>query len=966
MAVILDQFVHSLVDSGLMSAEEVRTFIDALPPESQPNSAEGLAKLLFSRKKLTKFQAQAIYQGKTKGLVVGNYVVLDKIGAGGMGHVYLARHKRMERIVAIKVLPSAVTKSPDAVKRFQREMVAAAKLDHPNIVTAFDADEADGVHFLVMEHVKGDDLANVVRKRGTPTVSKALDYIIQAAKGLEYAHASGIIHRDIKPSNLLLDAKGTVKILDMGLARIEQELGSDDTEAAALTQTGQVMGTVDYMPPEQSLDTHAADHRADIYSLGCTLFYLLTARPVYQGNTLAQKIFAHREDPIPSLTKLRPDVPQVLDAVFQKMLAKEVDQRHGSMSEVRTDLQACRAKLDEAVEERITLSAQASAEIDTSNASHEITMQKADADSALDRWLQEDLPQGPTHFITKPGKQAKLSQRQIVAGSVVGAVCFLVLFFGVVFSMRTPKEEEPAKLESREPKAEEVATTASGDTPRGIGDDVGTTTYPLRVGPIEFLGPAKNLGPVVNSSNTDIAPSLSADGLTLLFQSDRPGGRGANDIWISVRASLTSEWGKPTNPGPPLNGSADDGGPSLSPDGLALLFNSGRPGGLGRQDLWSCQRPTAQAPWGEAINLGPTVNSNYDDWAPKLSGDGLVVIFAVLRGKDAGEYLRTCMRKSSRQNWSRPVDLGNEVNGSGWDGGPFLALDGRLLLFHSRRKGGQGEYDLWMHDRVSPNGSWSKATNLGPSVNGPSFEYLPFLSPDGRSMLFASDRPGGQGRIDLYQIPIRLRERQEPPVVASGPPGRPPLAVAPLTPDDAKQHQQAWAEYLGLPVERDIEFGDAAKMTFMLIPPGEFPMGSSEAERARFPEEAKRKAPKAVDRIAEEVQHRRVRITKPFRLSRHEVTRGQFRQFVDETGYKTEAEWDKKRGYARFPRSDGCSSPGDEWVYDQQALWDRIPSRRAQRRYRLPSGDGNAIRTSGRRISRHQGNGAGKWGGADE
>ena len=444
MAVILDQFVQSLVDSGLMSADEVQAFIDGLGPENRPDSSEDLARLLFQRKKLTKFQAQAIYQGKTKGLVVGSYVVLDKIGSGGMGHVYKARHKRMERVVALKVLPSAVTKSPEAVMRFQREVVAAARLDHPNIVAAFDADDADDVHFLVMEHVEGDDLHDVVRRRGTLSVGKALDYVTQAAKGLEYSHSQGIIHRDIKPSNLLLDRNGTVKILDMGLARIEQDLGSDTTEAAALTQTGQVMGTVDYLPPEQSMDTHSADHRADIYSLGCTLFFLLTGQPVYQGNTLAQKIFAHREDPIPSLRKLRADVPEMLDAVFQKMVAKSVDHRHGSMREVLSDLRTCRVKLDEAVEETITYSAQAAAEIDTSDSRHEITVEnvkeaeKADVDSALDRWLKEDLPQGPTHFITKPGKRAKLSRQHVIAGSIMATTCFLVLFFGVVFSIRTP------------------------------------------------------------------------------------------------------------------------------------------------------------------------------------------------------------------------------------------------------------------------------------------------------------------------------------------------------------------------------------------------------------------------------------------------------------------------------------------------------------------------------------------------
>jgi serine/threonine protein kinase len=341
MSITLDEFIESVTVSGIMDAEEVASFLDTLPMESRPRTAEELAKELYRLGKLTKFQAQAIYQKKTRGLVVGNYVVLDKLGKGGMGAVYKARHKRMDRIVALKMLPSSATRSQDAVQRFQRETRAAAKLSHPNIVTAYDADEAKGVYFLVMEYVDGQDLHALVKEHGTISAARAVDYIVQAAKGLEYAHSQGVIHRDIKPHNLLLDKKGTVKILDMGLARIGEGAAGDAVDDDGLTRSGQVMGTLDYMSPEQALDTKTVDVRTDIYSLGCTLHYLLIGRSPYGGDTVGKKMLAHRMETIPSLHKLRDDVPESLDAVFHKMMAKEPKDRQQSMTEVIRELQAC-------------------------------------------------------------------------------------------------------------------------------------------------------------------------------------------------------------------------------------------------------------------------------------------------------------------------------------------------------------------------------------------------------------------------------------------------------------------------------------------------------------------------------------------------------------------------------------------------------------------------------------------------
>jgi formylglycine-generating enzyme required for sulfatase activity/serine/threonine protein kinase len=585
----------------------------------------------------------------------------------------------MKRLVALKVLPPKVTRTPEAVQRFQREVEAAARLMHPNIVTAFDADEAGGTHFLVMEYVDGTDLSSLVKKHDPLPLDQALDCILQAARGLEYAHKHGVVHRDIKPANLLLDREGTVKILDMGLARLESAAAQQDH----LTSTGQIMGTVDYMAPEQAIDSKHADGRADICSLGATLWYLLTGHHLYAGETTVEKLMAHQTKPVPSLRTACPAASPKLEAVFAKMVAKKPEARYQTMKTLVADLEQCRSATTAAP----------------------VVPVAVEEDSKLEEFLR---------------------------------------------SMAASAKSRPRPSAGRQPAVVGRPAVVSKPSPAPAGELAETQTW---------TGPQVGTDP---QSEQALPRSMA----------------------LQSRA---------------VSRAADHGKVGPRPLRRAML-----------RDGWRDWRILAASAGGLLLML--------------------LGIWVVIRDKDGKPVARV------------PVP----------EGGSVTVETAASKEVAGREKSGEG-YPLGPpHSETAPAPPWKL------------------------------------------------------------PPGAPPPAIAPFNAGTAKEHQAAWAKFLGVEVEMENSIG----MRFVLIPPGEFDMGSTEEEVAKLLEQAKatNQSSSYIERLPAEDPKHRVRITKPFWLGVHEVTRGQFRRFVDERNYKTEAERDGKGGYGLV---DG------QWKKDPRFAWNR-------------------------------------------
>jgi serine/threonine protein kinase/formylglycine-generating enzyme required for sulfatase activity len=892
VALSISEFLKRLDESGVMTSADARAFLAALKIDASAIDGEQLAKRLVKQKKLSAYQAQAVYSGKGKSLTMGSYFVLDKLGQGGMGMVLKAEHRMMKRLVAIKVLSPAVTGTKELQQRFRREVEAAARLTHPNIVAAFDAGEVDGSPFLVMEYVPGDDLQAIVKREGPLGVDQAIHCIVQAAKGLEFAHTHGVIHRDIKPANLLLDTSGTVKILDMGLARIE---ANDIRTQSELTGTGAVMGTVDYMAPEQAVSTKHADLRSDLYSLGISLWYLLTARSAYEGDSMMARLLAHRDQPIPSLRAVRDDVSESLDAVFRKSVAKNANDRYQSASAFMADLEACRTGA--------SVKAMTVAEVSTGNDEFHDFLKNLENPTQAVTGIKPDSAYTPTLITSEPSltttreirpntsarrtsvperrKREALSPPQkppssrMLLGGGAGA---LLLLLAVVFFLRTPYGT--LRVEILDPEVElaikgtEITLRAADIEPVSL--KTGEKKLIITRGDLSFETETFVLK---KEAETRVKVELIGDQLVvngdgrILAEKSIPQSRvtssttgGNADSSKSPSSDISSQMPKPLWPE-----SVTD-----LPAGFVPLFNgmdlAGWKGEVGDPQKRSLMTPAELA--FKQIKADERMRSHWRVENGVLTFDGkgdnlctiqdysdfeLYLEWNITPGGDSGVYLRGSPQV---QIWDSAV----KQNGNGVGSGG---------LYNNTKHSAQ---PLLNADK--PIGEWNAmfirmiGDKVTVSLNGQpvvdNVVYENFVEPD--KPIYAS----GPIELQKFGSPLQFRNvlirRINSSVNPNGVVDSPPPAIAPFDAAQARAHQEAWAKRYGVPVEYTNSIG----MKFRLIPPGEFMMGSPQAEidvLLKMLPESDSYARACF--VSEGPQHKAI-LTKPFYLAVNEVTQEQY------------------------------------------------------------------------------------------
>ncbi|MDA0808609.1 MAG: serine/threonine-protein kinase [Planctomycetota bacterium] len=747
-----DDFLTKLSEVGVLSPDEFASVSDSVASGDPTMEPRQLASRLVSEGKLTEYQASALLKVEPE-LLIDKYLILDLIDVGGMGMVFKAIHRTMNRVVAVKMISRQMLGSVDLVKRFQREVRVAATLEHPNIVRAYDADETRGVNFLVMEYVRGDNLSRIVRTSGPLPLDKAVDCIRQAAVGLQHAHERGIVHRDIKPGNLLLSDQGVVKILDLGLAHIDESLSQNPAEDAEndsgrpyvsrteLTAAGTVLGTASFMAPEQSLDAHLVDFRSDIYSLGCTLYYLLTGDTPYTGSTVFKVFVEHREADVPSLRDKRPDVPDSLDAVFHRMVAKKPEERFQSIAEFLVALDDCRIALpvrDAKKTDLVATSAAGEARAGDSDTSR--------PPSAVEQ--------------TVPQKRMAAS-RLLWVVSVVAVVALVAINWADrdadVVELPLPNNGNAVASRSETPTPDprlvdgawDVSETGPGEAQVSAADLIASGRWEWQLD--------HKLPEPINSPDMEFGADMSADGLMMIVSSSRGLEKGNLDLFMATRASRKAPWSEMFRLPESVNTEGYEVIPQLSDNGMTLTFQRHTESGL---KTLTTYRKSPDDTWSVPVELGEIpLGINH-----RLTRDGLTV-FSLQRQDPSNEKSAHLLRVSRRSSTDEPF---GEVTTSALDdsGLPMasatLSNDGRLLVYAQRGEisGSTWTNKLFVATRSDWDSTWSRPVSILPSVDRVHEVRLPFGD---RTLLYSSDAPNaGPPRHEIYMAKLVEVEESQP------------------------------------------------------------------------------------------------------------------------------------------------------------------------------------------------------------
>jgi serine/threonine protein kinase len=742
------------------------------------------------------------------GTIVGRYKLLEKIGEGGMAVVYMAeQEKPIRRKVALKIIKLGMdTKS--VIARFEAERQALAMMDHPNIAKVLDAGATEtGRPYFVMELVTGVSITEYCDKNNLNTKNR-LALFIEVCNAVQHAHQKGIIHRDIKPTNVMVtrhEGKPIPKVIDFGIAKAtNQRL----TEKTLFTRYAHIIGTPAYMSPEQAdMGDLDVDTRSDIYSLGVLLYELLTGTTPFSEEELRkagyiemQRVIREQQPPKPStklstlgktltdVAKYRNSTPDLLtkairgdlDWIVMKSLEKDRDRRYEGVSSFALDIKRYlehKPVLAHAPNVTYRLSKFIQRHRTTVTVVLIVLVFVAILSTVLFAWSHKQQ-QWDKQELSRHRQALSEAERSFDLGDLATSLMQArplvnskhvkhkvgILIDNILTRARNKVDYYTELIESMPEEAENYFHRAEhydilGEEEKVHHDMAQYTTIASHRWSSDFeFGFAKNLGPNINSPFHEVRACVSSDGLSLIFMHGESTTFG--DFCMANRLSKTAVWDAPKTYGsrsrPDVNLPVNDVTSWWTADRLEMPTGYKRFDGHGGFDIWMYLRDSVDDNWGSLINLGPVINSASDERSPAISRDGLELYFDAYDrpGSLGGWDLWVTKRATRDAPWQEPENLGEKVNSTALDARPCLSSDGLMLFFDSKRPGVYGQADLYVTRRKTPDHPWEEAVNLGPFINTPAYEECAYISADGSTLYFDSNRPDGYGGQDIWQASI--------------------------------------------------------------------------------------------------------------------------------------------------------------------------------------------------------------------